>query len=80
MLSGHVHGGQIRLPLFGSVLLPSRHGRRYDAGTFEVPPTTLHVSRGVSGEHPVRYGCLPEVTLLTLRTTALGETAVGPNG
>jgi hypothetical protein len=32
-----------------------------------VGPTLLHVSRGVSGEHPVRYNCLPEVTLLTLR-------------
>jgi predicted MPP superfamily phosphohydrolase len=67
MLSGHVHGGQIRLPLFGSVLVPSRCGRRYDAGTFAVGQMLLHVSRGVSGEHPVRYNCLPEVTLITLR-------------
>lgn len=67
MLSGHVHGGQVRIPVFGSVLLPSLYGRRYDAGTFAEPPTLLHVSRGVSGEHPVRYNCLPEVTLLTLR-------------
>jgi predicted MPP superfamily phosphohydrolase len=69
MLSGHVHGGQIRLPLFGSVLVPSRYGRRYDSGTFAVGETLLHVSRGVSGEHPVRYNCLPEVTLLTLRAS-----------
>lgn len=67
MLAGHVHGGQIRLPLFGSVLVPSRYGRRYDAGTFATGPTLLHVSRGLSGEHPVRYNCRPEVTLLTLR-------------
>ncbi|MFO0930554.1 MAG: metallophosphoesterase [Gemmataceae bacterium] len=67
MLSGHVHGGQIRVPVFGSLLLPSVYGRTYDAGTFAEPPTLLHVSRGVSGEHPVRYGCLPEVTLLTLQ-------------
>ena len=67
MLSGHVHGGQIRLPLIGSVLVPSRYGRRYDCGTFAEAPTLLHVSRGVSGEHPLRYGCKPEMTLLTLR-------------
>jgi predicted MPP superfamily phosphohydrolase len=66
MLSGHVHGGQIRWPVVGSVLVPSRYGRRYDCGTFDVSPTLLHVSRGVSGEHPLRYGCKPEVTLLTL--------------
>jgi predicted MPP superfamily phosphohydrolase len=66
MLSGHVHGGQIRFPVIGSVLVPSRYGRRYDCGTFDEPPTVLNVSRGLSGEHPLRYGCKPEVTLLTL--------------
>jgi predicted MPP superfamily phosphohydrolase len=67
MLSGHVHGGQIRFPLFGSVLVPSLYGRRYDCGVFDEPPTVLHVSRGLSGDQPLRYRCLPEVTLLTLR-------------
>jgi predicted MPP superfamily phosphohydrolase len=67
MLSGHVHGGQIRFPLFGSMLVPSAYGRSFDCGTFDLPPTLLHVSRGLSGEHPVRYNCKPEVTLLTLR-------------
>jgi predicted MPP superfamily phosphohydrolase len=74
MLAGHVHGGQIRIPTFGSVLVPSRYGRRYDCGTFDVPPTLLHVSRGLSGEHQVRYNCRPEVTLLTLRRTVDGVT------
>jgi predicted MPP superfamily phosphohydrolase len=67
MLAGHVHGGQIRFPVIGSMLVPSVHGRRYDCGTFDEPPTIMHVSRGISGEHPVRYNCLPEVTLITLR-------------
>jgi predicted MPP superfamily phosphohydrolase len=67
MLSGHVHGGQVRVPVFGSILVPSRFGRRYDAGTFDEDPTLLHVSRGLSGEHQLRFGCRPEVTLLTLR-------------
>jgi predicted MPP superfamily phosphohydrolase len=67
MLAGHVHGGQVRFPLVGSVLVPSRYGRRYDCGTFEEPPTVLHVSRGLSGEHPLRYNCRPEVTKLILR-------------
>ncbi len=67
MLAGHVHGGQIRFPLIGSLLVPSKLGRRYDCGTFSVPPTVLHVSRGMGGDIPVRYGCRPEVTLLTLK-------------
>jgi predicted MPP superfamily phosphohydrolase len=67
MLSGHNHGGQIRFPLIGSVYSPSIYGRRYDCGSHFEAPTLLHVSRGLSGQHPVRYNCRPEVTLLMLR-------------
>jgi predicted MPP superfamily phosphohydrolase len=72
MLSGHVHGGQVRFPLFGSVLVPSCYGRRYDYGVFDEAPTLLHVSRGLSGDCPLRYLCRPEVTLLTLRCSLAG--------
>jgi predicted MPP superfamily phosphohydrolase len=67
MLSGHVHGGQVRLPVIGPVVMPSKYGRWYDEGSFEEPPTVLYVSRGLSGEEPVRYNCPPEATLITLR-------------
>lgn len=67
MLAGHVHGGQIRFPLLGSMLVPSAYGRKYDCGLFEEGPTLLHVSRGLGGEHPLRYNCRPEATLLVLR-------------
>jgi uncharacterized protein len=67
MLSGHVHGGQVRVPLFGSLLVPSRYGRRYDCGVFDEGPTLLHVSRGLGGDHPLRFLCRPEVTRLILR-------------
>src|SRR5262249_55234215 len=30
MLAGHVHGGQVRLPVIGSIVVPSRYGRKYD--------------------------------------------------
>jgi predicted MPP superfamily phosphohydrolase len=73
MLSGHVHGGQVRLPLLGSVFVPSRYGRRYDCGTFLEPPTLLHVSRGLGGEHPLRYNCRPEVTRIILRKDFAGN-------
>lgn len=68
MLAGHNHGGQIRFPLVGSVLVPSRHSRRYDCGTFHVGPTVLHVSRGLAGQHPLRYCCRPEVGWFVLRS------------
>lgn len=67
MLAGHVHGGQIRFPLIGSVFVPSRYSRRYDCGSFHEPPTLMHVSRGLAGQHPLRYNCRPEATLIVLK-------------
>jgi len=46
--------------------VPSIYSRRYDCGVFHEPPTVLHVSRGLSGQHPLRYNCRPEVTKLVL--------------
>lgn len=68
MLSGHTHGGQVRLPLLGPVYSPSRYGCRYASGVFWRDPTLLYVSRGVSGKEPLRFNCRPEVTKLILRS------------
>jgi predicted MPP superfamily phosphohydrolase len=68
VLAGHNHGGQIRFPVLGSVFVPSRYSRRYDRGTFDEPPTVLHVSRGLAGQHPLRYNCRPEVTRIVLKS------------
>lgn len=70
MLAGHTHGGQIRFPLVGPVVCPSRYGVRYASGVFDLPPTLMHVSRGLSGVHTLRFGCHPELTLLELRASA----------
>lgn len=74
MLAGHTHGGQIRFPIVGPIVAPSRHGAKYASGTFYESPTLMHVSRGVTGLLPVRYNCPPELTRLVLRTaTPLAE-------
>jgi len=67
MLAGHTHGGQGRLPLAGPILSPSRYGSRYASGQFDRNPTTLHVTRGLSGTRLMRINCRPELSLLTLR-------------
>ena len=65
-LSGHTHGGHMKLPGLGSFCLP-RHGWRYPVGHAHVGATTqVYVSRGLGGL-PLRLGCPPEVTLITLR-------------
>jgi uncharacterized protein len=64
-LSGHTHGGHIRLPLLGPLGMP-RFGRRYVMGRYQVGPTSLYVSRGLGGP-PLRFLCPPEATIITLR-------------
>jgi predicted MPP superfamily phosphohydrolase len=66
MLAGHNHGGQIRLPYLGALISPSHYGWRYAGGLYHEPPTLLHVSRGVAGDHCLRLNCPPELALLTL--------------
>jgi uncharacterized protein len=73
MLSGHNHGGQVRLPLVGSVFMPSIYSRRFDRGYFRRNGLTLHVSQGVAGMHPIRYGCVPEISRLVLRWAAIPD-------
>jgi predicted MPP superfamily phosphohydrolase len=68
MLSGHNHGGQIRLPAAGPIFMPSIYSRRFDRGFFRSGPTLMYVSEGIAGKHPYRYGCSPEVCRFVLRT------------
>lgn len=67
LLCGHTHGGQIRFPWIGPIIAPSKYGSRFASGIFYQSPTLMHVSRGISGIHPIRLGCLPEVSILELR-------------
>lgn len=67
-LSGHTHGGQVRLPLIGAIWLPP-DGKRRDMGFFDVDGLALYVARGLGVYRPpVRLCCPPEVTLITLRS------------
>lgn len=66
MLAGHTHGGQIRLPIYGPLVAPSLYGVLYASGEFFVDTMFMHVSRGLSGQHPIRYNCPPEVSLLVI--------------
>jgi uncharacterized protein len=68
MLCGHTHGGQLRFPIVGAIFMPSYYGVKFDCGLYHLPPTILHVTRGVSGKHPLRWNCMPEISLLTLHS------------
>ena len=67
-LSGHTHGGQVRLPVIGSIWLPP-DGRRRDIGLYDVDGMPVYISRGLGVYRPpVRFLAPPEVTLVILRT------------
>jgi uncharacterized protein len=66
MLSGHTHGGQVRIPFLPPIDLP-QYGRIYIEGLFRRGPTQLYVNRGIGTVGvPFRFRCPPEITVLTL--------------
>jgi hypothetical protein len=68
ILSGHTHGGQVRLPFFGAVDLPV-WGRKYVEGAYQVGSMHLYVNRGIGTIGvPFRFNCPPEITVHTLRS------------
>ena len=73
MLAGHTHGGQIRIPWVGPLVAPSYYGSQFASGVFYLNPTLMHVSRGLSGVHPFRWFCPPEISILTLRNPAIRD-------
>ncbi len=67
MVSGHTHGGQVRLPGGRAIILPVEH-RRYAWGRAEGPACSVYVSRGLGVIGPgVRFNCRPELPVFELR-------------
>ena len=67
VLSGHTHGGQVRVPFYGPLTLPEM-GRRYIEGIFRFGEMQLYVNRGLGTVGvPFRFDCPPEITMITLR-------------
>jgi predicted MPP superfamily phosphohydrolase len=68
MLSGHTHGGQVRVPFLGATQLPEM-GRKYVEGWFRLGALQLYVNRGIGTIGvPFRFDCPPEISVFTLRT------------
>jgi len=66
MLSGHSHGGQIRLPFIGPLILPPL-GKRYPEGLYRFGHVQLYVNRGIGTVGlPLRWNCPAEITHITL--------------
>lgn len=64
-LCGHVHGGQIRLPLLGSPHTQGTHlSRRRSSGWFQYGQAATYISRGLGEGIRLRFNCRPEVALI----------------
>jgi len=71
-LAGHTHGGQVRLPLIGSPVVPSEFGQRYARGLVKEGEKQLFVTSGVGTSIiPVRFRVPPEYAVLTLRAAPM---------
>lgn len=68
ILSGHTHGGQVRLPGLGAPMRFATREMKYDRGLFQRGEAQLYVSSGtgVIGL-PVRFGVRPEIAVLRLK-------------
>ena len=68
VLTGHIHGGQIRLPVLGGVYAPEQgFFPKYDAGLYTENQTNMIISRGLGNSiFPFRVNNRPEIVVITL--------------
>ena len=68
VLTGHAHGGQIRLPFIGPIYSPSQGlFPKYTSGLYEEGGTKMYVSRGIgNGIAPLRFNDGPELAVIVL--------------
>ncbi|HEX5031309.1 MAG TPA: metallophosphoesterase [Candidatus Eisenbacteria bacterium] len=71
VLSGHTHGGQVRIPLFGPPYYPVRH-RELMYGHHRIGATQVYVNPGLGYSHRIRFLARPELTLFRLTVDLSG--------
>jgi uncharacterized protein len=70
-LAGHTHGGQVRIPLIGRPIVPSRYGERYAIGHVTEGGRHLFVTPGLGTSIiPVRFLVPPEISIVQLSSAA----------
>lgn len=69
MISGHTHGGQVRLPFIGTPIVPSAFGSKYVQGLVDGPACRVQISAGIGlAMLPIRFNVPPEIVHITLQS------------
>jgi uncharacterized protein len=66
MLSGHTHGGQLRVPWFGATPFAPVRDKRFVSGLHRWDGRWIHITKGIGSVFGLRINCPPEVSFLTL--------------
>jgi predicted MPP superfamily phosphohydrolase len=66
ILAGHSHGGQVRIPFYGPIIVPYAVDE-YDLGLFQTKAGPLYVTSGIGWfPVPIRFNCRPEITVMEI--------------
>jgi predicted MPP superfamily phosphohydrolase len=70
LCTGHTHGGQVALPLYGAIITLSKYGKKYEAGLYRAGALWMYVNRGIGleggGAPRVRFFARPEITVVEI--------------
>lgn len=73
-ISGHSHGGQVRLPIINRPIHVPYLSEKYPVGQYQIGSMIQYTNRGVGTIAPaVRFNCRPEITVFSLRPAATDQ-------
>jgi predicted MPP superfamily phosphohydrolase len=66
ILAGHSHGGQVRIPFYGPLIVPFAVDE-YSLGLYHTKAGPLYVNAGIGWfPYPIRFNCRPEITVIEI--------------
>ena len=73
-LAGHTHGGQVIIPFYGPIYVPSKYGKKYSKGYFKEKNKKMFVTGGIgTSVFPVRFNNFPEIIILNIKSDKKSE-------
>lgn len=65
ILTGHVHGGQVRIPFWGAIIVPSKYGTKFSQGLINETQNKMLISKGLGTSIlSIRFCAIPEIIVI----------------